>query len=36
MEFTVTRLAVVLPTTLIEYGEEEGTVVESTVFYSIV
>jgi len=36
MEFTVTGLAVVLPTTLIEYGEEEGAVVESTVFDSIV
>jgi hypothetical protein len=36
MEFTVTGLAVVLPTTLVEYGKKEGSVVESAVFDSIV
>jgi hypothetical protein len=36
VEFTVTRLTVVLPTTLIEYGKKKGAVVESAILDSIV
>jgi hypothetical protein len=36
VEFTVTGLMLVLPTTLIEDGKKEGAVVESAVLDSIV
>jgi hypothetical protein len=36
VEFAVTRLMVVLPTTFIEYGKKKGAVVESAVLDSIV
>ena len=36
MQFTVTRLMAALPTVLVEYGEEEGAMVEGTVFDRIV
>jgi hypothetical protein len=36
MEFTVTGLAVVLPTTLMENGKKEGAVMEGAVFDGIV
>jgi hypothetical protein len=36
VEFTVTGLMVVLPTTLIEYGKKKGAVVEGAVLDSIV
>ena len=36
MQFTVTGLTVVLPTTFIEYGKKEGAVVKGAVFDGIV
>lgn len=36
MQFTVTRLTVVLPTTFIEYCKKEGAVVKGAVFDGIV
>jgi hypothetical protein len=36
VQFTVTRLMAALPAVLIEYGEEEGTMMEGTVFDRIV
>jgi hypothetical protein len=36
MEFTVTRLMVVLPTAFIEYSKEKGAVVQGAVFDGIV
>lgn len=36
VEFTITGLVVVPPTTLVEYGKKKGAVMEGAVFDSIV